>query len=258
MSFHMNRRQLLRRLGLVAAMYPLQTFLTGCERSAESILGPETNRQLPRPGTEPHNATTGYAWTYGDWTARVNWEARYALSMAAKGVSGRSLSADRYGPRWYGDWNYVGSDPFALGRAKIEAKYITGAKLGWIDGYACGGTCTFFVRLVLYRATYGAPYGVHLTTPNHPGSVYSWCDWAHMTRRWGEVRPGFVASSPGNHMALFDQRAFVNGVWGWYLIDSNYVGWNGGERIGKHFLPDTVLNAQNYWAWYPSWATPNT
>lgn len=57
------------------------------------------------------NATPGQGspWTHGDWSSRVAWEARYALSQSANGVSNFQTTNDSYGQRWYGDWNYVAS-----------------------------------------------------------------------------------------------------------------------------------------------------
>lgn len=215
---------------------------------------------IQNPGATPNNAVDrkGFAWAYGDWTSGILYEARFALSRAHNGISSVPVyvsSTNRTVKAYYGDWDYVNSDPFARDAAKKEAFYQWGYHIGPYNGHFSGGTCTWFVRLVLYRATYGAGYGVHLTTPNYPYSVYSWTDWGHMTRNWGQVRGGFVGSSPGNHMLIFDSRATFSGKIGWWVIDSNYLGGAGPEWIGKHFMSDEQLNSDNYWAWYPSWAT---
>lgn len=236
----------------------------GCGQSSDSVMGPVSNSTVvestiekPDAGLMNERDRRGFAWAYGDWSSRVHWEAKRALSQAANGYSNWRGGDDRYGPQWLADWDYVSSDPYARDRCIAESFKQYGTYLGTVNGHYCGGTCTWFVRLILYRATYWAGYGVHLTTPNYPNSVYSWCDNAHMTRNWSQVKPGWVGSSPQNHMLIFDQRTQVNGRWGWYVIDSNYIGGAGKEWIGKHFMPDTKLTSDNYWAWLPSWATTN-
>lgn len=247
-------------VALVAATLGLG--LAACSK-VDKIAGPETTISQTmsdstavgqKPGVAPTNAVdrSGFPWAYGDWTSGVLYEARFALSSAYRnGTSKVSAGNGAY----YGDWDYVNSDPFARDAAKSEAFQQWGYHIGPYNGHYSGGTCTWFVRLVLYRATYGARYGSHLTTPNYPGSVYSWCDWGHMTRNWNQVRGGFVGSSPGNHMLIFESRAYSGGKIGWWVIDSNWVGGKGNEFIGRHFMSDESLNNGNYWAWYPSWAT---
>jgi hypothetical protein len=238
-------------------------------RSAAPASGPEDSGTAAPPDSTfttpsriaaaPLNAIDlrGFAWSHGDWCTRVVWEARHALSASASGVSNWPVSQDSYGPRWYGDWNYVASDAYAYGKAAAEAGGVVGGVADASTGQHRGGWCTYFVRLILMRATYWAGFNEHLTTPGFPGSVYSWTNGASMTQDYGSMRPGFVFSSPGRHMAIADVRATVNGRIGWYVIDANYVGGDGNFFIGRHFLPDTVLKANNYWGWYPSWATTN-
>ncbi len=196
----------------------------------------------------------------GDWSSRVLWEARHALSQRNDGSSSsvayRPWPNNRLVMQYYGDWNYAASDQYALGKVMAESWNQYGNRWpgSWSGSYHYQGTCTWFVREVLYRATYWAGYGWHLTTPGYPGSVYSWCDGAHMTQDYGSARGGWVISSPGVHMAILEARAWDFGGWGWWVIDTNWVG---AERLGKHFMTDSQLRAGNYWAWCPTWATTN-
>ncbi len=207
-------------------------------------------------------AVTGY-WQNGDWSARIAWEARKALSKKADGTSGWKATNDPYGSRWYGDYDYVASDSAAYQKAFKEAggagnPDFVGPVSDDSAGHHRGGQCTFFVRLILYRSSYWS-CSSHLTTPGYPGSVYSWTDNKpdHMIQDYTKVQPGYVFSSPHNHMAIADSRDCVNKKNGWWVIDSNYVTGNGGYCIGKHFMPDSKLLADNYWAWKANWATSN-
>ena len=187
----------------------------------------------------------GHPWTHGDWSSRVAWEARYALSQSSNGTSGTQTS--------YGNRNYVASDWYAYNKAATEAGWVVGTV-----GNQKGGWCTFFVRLVLFRSTYWTGYGDHLTTPQYPDKVYANVNSGYMTNQYGSVQPGWIfISSDKMHYAIADSRALINGQWGWWFIDSNYVGGNGNFYIGRHFMPDGKLSSDNYWAWYPSQATLN-
>lgn len=230
-----------------------------------------------KPVTGPMNAQdrSQFSFPGGDWSSRVAWEARYALNHWANGVTAHQVGDDAYGYRWLADWDYINGgfyvegswyngDAYALEKTKQEAGWVIGP-LGF-DGFAYrGGWCTFFARLILYRATYWAGYGSHLTMPNFnrrdgTGSLYDWCNWAHMTKDFTSAKPGWLAFRPpsvGNeHVAILDVRATSKGRDGWWLIDSNYVGGNGKYYIARHFLPMTILNTY-YWAWTPTLATTN-
>lgn len=248
-------------LAIVLVAIPM--FTTSCsEKKGGEVMGPEisqVNTAVAPDGKQEPKAVViasdrtkpGFAWAYGDWSSRVAWEARRALSQRADGTSAWSITNG-----YLGDWNYVASDGYARDQAMEEATDV-GMLTDTSDGHHRGGWCTFFVRLVLYRASYWAGYGVHLTTPNFHQGVYSWCDPDHMTQRYWEVKPGWVLSAPNYHMGIFDRRANVGGKDGWWVIDSNWVGGNGNFWIGKHFMTDADLKAKNCWAWYPSWATTN-
>lgn len=198
--------------------------------------------------------TTGHLWTHGDWSSRVAWEARRALSESANGLSNWPV-----GNSWLGDWNYVASDGYAYTMAAKEASDI--GPVSDIDNHHRGGWCTFFVRLILYRATYWAGYGEHLTTPAYPAGLYDNVNGNYMTDRYDTVQPGWIfITTITPHYAIADQRANVNGQWGWWLIDSNYVETTKSTYryyIGKHFMSDATLRANSYRAWRPDRATSN-
>lgn len=209
--------------------------------------------------SQPMNAQDRRAGPFpgGDWSSRVLWEARYALSRSANGSSSAPIyeNAGKLKGFW-GDWDYANSDPYALGKAKEEAFGYVGL-LGPANGHYRGGWCTFFARLVLYRATYWAGYGWHLTMPNYPGGVYSWCNGCCMSQDYGSARPGWLAMAKDVHTAILEARAWDFGGWGWWVIDSNWTGGNGGYYISKHFMTDAQLRAGGYWVWNPTWATTN-
>lgn len=199
--------------------------------------------------------STGFPWTHGDWSSRVRWEARKALSENASGTSSWPVSNSSY---WLGDWDYVASDGYAYQRAILEASDV--GPVTDIDNHHRGGWCTFFVRLVLYRATYWAGYGEHLTTPAYPDGLYAHVNGDYMTDRYDTVQPGWIfITTITPHYAIADQRANVNGQWGWWLIDSNFVESTPTYRyyIGKHFMSDATLRANSYRAWRPDRATAN-
>lgn len=205
----------------------------------------------------------GHYWTHGDWSSRVAWEARHALSRSATGSSAWPINSDSHGPRWYGDWNYVADDWYAYGKAFNEAHGKTYPDLvGNVAddslNHHRGGQCTFFVRLILLRATYWTGYGDHLTTPQYPNGLYAHVDGGYMTDNYASVQSGWVFITADNtHYAIADSRAYVNGQWGWWFIDANYVGGRGNFFIGKHFMPDWKLRADNYRAWRPDRASYN-
>ncbi|NVN97188.1 hypothetical protein HXX01_03080 [Candidatus Nomurabacteria bacterium] len=197
-------------------------------------------------------------WPYGDWSSRVVYEARRALSPRADGTSAQPIASGGY----YGDWNYTASDTYALSKAAAEAapgvkdplKSLLVGPTGKSGTYFLGGECTFFVRLILYRATYWN-FSKHLTTPNYPASVYTITP--SMTKNYSTVKPGWVFTSPNKHMAIAESRATVNKAIGWWVIDSNWVTGNGGHAIGKHFMADTYLKNNNYYGWKADWAMEN-
>ena len=234
--------------------------MVGCGDVTNKVAAPTTE-----PQTEPTNAVNKATirWQAGDWSANVAWEARHAMSNKHDGTSNWPVPSDAYGPRWLADrcytgsWNGEANDPFALSKASAEAfGYVgtVGHESGGSHHYS--GWCTFLVRLILYRSSYGLNNGYHLTTPNYgKGSMWDWCNSAYMTRSFETAKPGWCAFKPppSEHALILDQRATVNDRDGWWVIDGNYVGtW----LIGRHFMPMTVLKAQ-YWAWAPTLATSN-
>lgn len=236
--------------------------LSGCavEDQHSSITAPDSSRT-----SQPMNATNKATlqWPSGDWSGNVAWEARHAMSNRQDGTSNWPVPGDAYGPRWIADrcytgaWNGDANDPYALQQAINESFGYVGT-IGHESGgsHHLSGWCTFFARLVLYRSSYGLGNGYHLTTPNFGhGSMWDWCNSAYMTKSFESARPGWLAFHPptGEHVAILDQRATVNGRDGWWVIDGNYVG---GWLIGRHFLPMTVLKT-SYWAWAPTLATSN-
>lgn len=201
----------------------------------------------------------GFTWTHGDWSFRVLWEARYALSQSANGISKLPISnvpGNNLG--WYGDWDYPAKDLKALEQSKAEASGVVGSLGPDAYGHFRGGWCTFFVRLVLYRSSYWAGYNDHLVPPGFPLSVYTVTP--SMTNNYSLVKPGWVfASKSAVHMAIADSRATVDGKIGWWIIDANYVGGgNGYFVIGKHFMSDAKLLSNGYLGWLPDWASSNT
>ena len=64
---------------------------------------------------------------------------------------------------------------------------------------------------------------------------------------------GWILRGNG-HFAIAEQRVYFNGSWGWWIIDSNYVGTH---RIGKHFLTDSQLSSGGYRGWKPVGASNN-
>lgn len=214
---------------------------------------------IKKQGVGPMNSVDQKAGLFpgGDWSSRVAWEARKALDPRADGTSNYRISGDAY----YGDYDYARTDMTAYHNVMLESGYQYGNTTpGTVYPYNGlilwhEGTCTWFVREVLYRASYWAGYGWHLTTPGYPGSVYT--KVSGMTQYYPTARPGWILVSFGKHMAIADQRTTVNTKVGWWVIDSNYVGPGGTEVIGRHFMSDEVLGAGGYWAWCPTWATTN-
>ncbi|MFH1193674.1 MAG: hypothetical protein V1661_01625 [bacterium] len=189
----------------------------------------------------------GHTWAHDDWSWRVLYEARYALSQQHHdGTSNNSFSGG-----YYGDWDYVGNDSFAHSRASAEAYGIVGT-VGSYNGYYAGGECTYFVRLVLYRATYWN-FSDHYTTPNYGtgnGMYYINGEMDSNPSNW----QGGWALRGNSHYAIAEQRAYVSGSWGWWVIDSNYVNtW----RIGKHFFTDSQLSSGGYYGWRPQRGSNN-
>jgi hypothetical protein len=198
----------------------------------------------------------GHAWQHGDWTARILYEARYALNADADGYSNIE-SGSGASKKWYSDWNYVTSDSYAFTQASSEASNIVGTVTPalWVPSLGTsvyrGGWCTFFVRLVMYRATYWA-FDDHYTTPNYPNSsVYTITP--AMTKNYASMQPGWVFLSPAStHYAIAEKRETIGGVAGWWMIDSNYVC---SYCIGKHFMSDATLSNQGYYGWKPDRGT---
>lgn len=210
------------------------------------------NNPVSSAGVEPSivaKVDEAHAWTHGDWSSRVLYEARYALS--AINHNGTSNNLNNTSAKIYGDWNYVAGDAFAHTKASAEAGGGTNVGTVGQDGtFYDGGQCTYFVRLVLYRATYTS-FTDHYTTPNYGlhGSMYN------LPTYWGTMDPnpanwqgGWVLRASA-HFAFAEQRAYVNSKWGWWIIDSNWIrSWT----IGKHFLSDSLLSVSDYRGWKPA------
>lgn len=196
----------------------------------------------------------GHAWTHSDWSSRVLWEARYALSQNADGESSTSAGSGVY-KKWYGDWNYTADDTYARNEAGYENWDIVGS-LGYSNGYYLGGQCTYFVRLILYRATYWN-YDDHYTTPAYPSSVYTIT--GATTDDPSEFQAGWVLLTPTNtHYAIAEKRETIGGVTGWWVIDSNWVDYSTQQFvIGKHFMSDSFLESQGYYGWQPDRGSNN-
>lgn len=196
-----------------------------------------------------------HTWNHGDWTSRVLWEARRALSQSASGYSSNSAGSGQY-QKWYADWNYVASDPWARDRAQAEGYYIMGPVTP-TGGYYRGGECTYFVRLILFRSTYWA-YWDHYAMHNYPNSVYGNVQVsATMTNQPNQFRPGWMlirADPSSPHYAIAEKRATVGGKAGWWVIDSNWVA---PHIIGKHFMSDDFLKQQKYHGTAPQKGTWN-
>ncbi len=236
--------------------------------SSQMTTDSTTSGRMVKPGTQPMSVSDQRTGPFpgGDWSSRVLWEARHALSQSASGTSAWSISVDKYGPRWLGDWNYAtgGSDNYAFEKASSEAAGYIGPCTDDAANHHRAGWCPFFVRLILYRSTYWAGYGWHLTMPNYPNSVYSWCNGNYMTPNPNAALPGWIGLSPSKpHAMVLDSRDTVRGSsgyqTGWWVIDSNWVGSDNGYvyYIGKHFLPDSALQSMGFWFWCPTLATPN-
>ncbi len=71
---------------------------------------------------QPYEA---HAWTHGDWSSRVLYEARHALSKSNDGYSSNSDGSDIY-QKWYGDWDYANDDATARDNAIEEGYGIVG------------------------------------------------------------------------------------------------------------------------------------
>lgn len=236
--------------------------LMGCSSRVDRMIGPQPDSTTSISPLNAVNRAT-IRWPAGDWSANVAWEARHAMSNRHDGMSNWPVPGDAYGPRWLADRCYTGSwwgeanDPNALPKAVAESfGYVgtVGHEAGGSHHYS--GWCTFFVRYVLYRSSYGLNNGYHLTMPNFgQGSLYAWCTPAYMTNNFSQARPGWIGlrPPPNEHSLILDQRAIVNGRDGWWVIDGNYVApW----LIGRHFMPISTLNL-SYWAWQPTLATSN-
>ncbi len=254
-------------LGLLVAFQPLVA-VAGVQPSTwggvkQIYRGDETPVKGRLPSTQNERDRTMFPFPGGDWNANVLWEARHALGWKNNGISTWEVPRDSYGARWLGDWDYISSDPTALAHASAEAYGVVGPVSDTADGHHRGGWCTFFARLVLYRSSYGAGYGSHLMMPNpwgrDPGGVYGWCNSRYMTQNFWAARPGWIIMAPGiPHTAILEMLEYQGGRWGWWVVDSNWVGSDAGYRyyIGKHFIPMSVLQSQ-YWAWAPTLATTN-
>jgi hypothetical protein len=221
-------------------------FMFGCSSGNTTVngVGIEQNKVA--------QVDEGHAWTHGDWSSRVLYEARYALS--ASNHNGTSNNPNNTSTKIYGDWNYVANDAYAHSKASAEAHGTVGT-VGQSGGYYLGGWCTYFVRLVLYRATYTS-FSDHYTVPNYGYSgmydpLIPGC--GVMDPNPANWQGGWVLRS-GDHYAFAEQRVCVNGSWGWWIIDSNWVkSWT----IGKHFFTDNQLSSGGFYGWRPVWGSYN-
>ncbi|MCG2686667.1 hypothetical protein L6278_00845 [Candidatus Parcubacteria bacterium] len=198
----------------------------------------------------------GHSWTHADWSSRVLYEARYALSRTyADGTSNNPIGTSPNYTAYYGDWNYVANDSSAHTKASAEAgggDYV--GPVGQSGSYYLGGQCTYFVRLVLYRATYWN-FSDHYTTPNY-GISSMYTVTGEMDSNPSNWQGGWALRGNG-HYAIAEQRAYFNGSWGWWVIDSNWLGGGGNYRIGKHFFTDSQLSSGGYYGWKPVRASYN-
>ncbi len=191
-----------------------------------------TSKAIAEVG-ESHN------WTHSDWSSRVLWEARYALSQDADGYSS-NYSGSGLSKKWYGDWDYVNDDTTARDNARGEGYGIMGP-VGPYGSYYRGGQCTYFVRLILYRATYWY-FNDHYAMHNYPDSVYGNVNGLEDDPT--QFQPGWMLITATNtHYAIAEKRETISGVSGWWVIDSNWVG---SYVIGKHFMSDATLQSQGY------------
>ena len=214
-------------------------------------------------------ASFALEWPSGDWSSRIVWEAKKALS-SAYATSGTlpsgQTTATGY-PAWFGNWNYTADDVWARDKASTEAG--GGQWVGPLgsdgSGHFMGGECTYFVRLVLFRSSYWTGNNLHLTLMSP--SVYA-VDTTPgaTTTNMAAVQPGWVlftdpATTGGSysHMAIAEKRETVSGKLGWWLIDSNWVGQSAGYThvIGRHFFPDSKLTGDKYVGWRPHLARSN-
>ena len=141
--------------------------------------------------------------------------------------------------KWYGDWDYANDDTTARDNADDEGYGVVG-NLGYSGGYYRGGWCTYFVRLVLYRATYWN-FDDHYAMHNYPYSVYG--NLNNLEDDPTLFEPGWMLIDESTHYAIAEERETINGTSGWWVIDSNWVG---SHVIGKHFMSDAYLSSQGY------------
>ncbi len=181
-----------------------------------------------------------HSWSHSDWSSRVLWEAKYALSQDADGYSDNH-SGSGLSEKWYGDWDYANDDTTERDNAEDEGYGIMGTIGGPNgSGYYLGGQCTYFVRLVLYRATYWY-FSDHYAMHNYPYSVYD--NLGGLEDDPTQFQPGWMLIDEDTHYAIAEKRATISGVSGWWVIDSNWVG---SYVIGKHFMSDATLESQGY------------
>lgn len=221
--------------------------LAGCQKDDELIAEKKLDSDISLK-----SIGNSHVWTHGDWSSRILYEARYALSSAyANGYSSNTTGSGIY-QKWYGDWDYTSDDIYARDQAEAEGYGIMGL-VGPDGSYYLGGECTYFVRLILFRSTYWN-FNDHYAMPNYPGSVY---DQSLLAKEDDptQFQPGWVLFTITNrHYAISEKRATIGGVSGWWVIDSNWVR---SYTIGKHFMSDTQLINLGYRGMLPDLGTDN-
>ncbi len=203
--------------------------LSGCgeEQGGISVLEPriETPDGIDNP--------TEMSWDPSGWQLAIILEAKHALSQRNNGTSSQIL---HYGGDFYGgDWDYVGSDPYA--------REIMSVHYGWNWNYigdpgawpehdltnnwrvvGHGGYCKFFADLVQWRATGGSKG--FLPSNNQASGSIDYVEPADIIQR-----------NDGNpHTAIVIKILERRGgkVKKVDVIDSNYIGGNGRFIISRH------------------------
>lgn len=159
-------------------------------------------------------------------------------------------------------WNYLVSDPAAYWHTRdywtirypvngymtdatdpVLRKYFIDGNLpayGRYNGYLRGGQCKYFANLLLYRA------GVANVDP-----MPTYTTMATQTKSSSYAKPGDVLFIKNYHTAIVTQVLKGNPATGTVtsvsVVDSNYVGGAGNERIALHTLSGTELTRYKVW-----------
>lgn len=198
----------------------------------------------------PAEARLAPAGVQYDRTAVVN-EAYYALSGVPYSSSIGSST-----------WNYLSSDPGAYWHTRdywttrypvngymtnandlVLRNYFIAGNLpayGRYNGYLRGGQCKYFANLLLYRA------GVANVDP-----MPTYTTMATQAKSSSYAKPGDVLFRTNYHTAIVTRIISGNSATGTVtsveVVDSNYVGGAGNERIGLHTFSGTTLTQYKVW-----------